>query len=88
MAGAICAINRAGSVVAGGLMSSAARDTFVSEQTANARRSSCDWAVHSRSVWDTRDGRYQKQHACPSLVGLGELFAEFQRGERLAGRRP
>lgn len=70
-----CAISAAsftGSVVTGiatswMLTSSAERDTLVSEQTANARRSSWVCAVHSRRVCESReiDGTANRMRALP-----------------------
>ncbi len=48
-------------------MSSAARETFTSEHTANARSSSRVWADHSRSVCDNSeiDGTANRTRAEP-----------------------
>ena len=67
-------------------MSSAARETLVSEQTANARRSSWVWAVHSRRVCDSSEieGTRNSIRADAAVLG-GGAFGDLQRGEGLAG---
>lgn len=88
-----CAISAAsftGSVVTGiatswMLTSSAERDTLVSEQTANARRSSWVCAVHSRSLREQGDRRHREQDAGVAAVLQCCTFSDLQSRESLTG---